>query len=82
MTAIVSLLSLNSQADNTNKIEINQVTGGGENLVLSIDQIGYDNKVFFSLGDSDSTVINFKQVGHNQENGRSNDWPNWGSAAA
>ena len=49
MTAIVSLLSLNSQADNTNKIEINQVASGGENLVLSIDQIGYDNKVFFSL---------------------------------
>ena len=49
MTAIVSLLSLNSQADNTNKIEINQVASGGENLVLSIDQIGYDNKVFFIL---------------------------------
>ena len=37
MTAVVSLLSLNSQTDNTNKIEINQEYND-ENLVLSIDQ--------------------------------------------
>jgi len=82
MMAIVSLSSLNSLADNTNKIEIEQVSSGGENLILSIDQIGYDNKIFFSIGDSDSTNINLKQVGHNNEIGWSNDWPNWGSAAA
>ena len=60
MTAIVSLLSLNSQADNTNSILIDQVTSGGENLVLTIDQIGYNNKIFFSLGDGDDVNINLK----------------------
>ena len=81
MTAIVSLLSLNSLADNTNSIIIDQVASGGENLVLTIDQIGFDNKIFFSIGDADDTIINLKQEGHNQEIGWANDAPSWGSGA-
>ena len=81
MTAIVSLLSLNSLADNTNSIIIDQVASGGENLVLTIDQIGFNNKVFFSIGDADDTVIDIKQEGHNQEIGYVNDSPSWGSGA-
>ena len=82
MTAIVSLLSLNSQADNTNSILIDQVTSGGENLVLTIDQIGYNNKIFFSLGDGDDVNINLKQEGNNNEIGYANDYPNWGSGVS
>ena len=82
MTAIVSLLSLNSLADNTNSIQIEQVASGGENLVLLIDQIGYNNKIFFSIGDGDDMNINIKQEGNNNELGWTNDSPSWGSGAA
>ena len=82
MTAIVSLLSLNSLADNTNSIIIDQVASGGENLVLTIDQIGYNNKIFFSLGDGDDVNINLKQEGNNNEIGYANDYPNWGSGVS
>lgn len=81
MMAIVSLLSLNSLADNTNSIIIDQVASGGENLVLTIDQIGYNNKIFFSIGDADDTIINMKQEGNNNEIGWVNDSPSWGSGA-
>ena len=47
MTAIVSLLSLNSLAD-ANHIHLDQVTGG-DDLNLSIDQIGHTNLIKFSL---------------------------------
>ena len=77
--ATVSLLSSSlTRADNTNSILLNQVASG-DDLELTIEQIGYDNKVFFSIGDLDDTVINFKQDGHNQEIGYTNDDPNWGS---
>ena len=82
MMAIVSLLSLNSLADNTNSIQIDQVASGGENLVLLIDQIGYNNKIFFSIGDGDDMNINIKQEGNNNELGWTNDSPSWGSGAA
>ena len=54
---MVSLsLSLYVKADNTNSILIDQVTGSN-NLDLTIEQIGYNNKIFFSIGDIDDTVI-------------------------
>ena len=75
-------LSLSSyvKADNTNSILIDQVTGS-DDLVLTIEQIGYDNKIFFSIGDIDDTEINLKQTGNNQEIGYANDAPSWGSGA-
>ena len=48
------------RADNTNSILIDQVAGGN-NLDLLIEQIGYNNKIFFSIGDGDDNVINLKQ---------------------
>jgi hypothetical protein len=68
------------RADNTNSILIEQVAGG-EDLTLTIEQIGFDNKIFFSIGDLDDTIINLKQEGHNQEIGYTNDSPGWGSGA-
>ena len=67
MMASLCLSSL-SRADNTNKIEIEQVASGSD-LTLTIDQIGFDNKIFFSIGDLEDTVINLRQEGHNQEIG-------------
>ena len=56
-------MSIQAFADN--EINIRQVTGG-DNLVLIIDQIGYDNDVVFSLNHNRNN-IEIKQVGHNQE---------------
>ena len=79
--ATVSLsLSLYVKADNTNSILIDQVTGSN-NLDLTIEQIGYNNKIFFSIGDIDDTVIDMKQEGNNNEIGYVNDSPGWGSGA-
>jgi hypothetical protein len=81
LLAMVSLLSSSYvKADNTNSIIIDQVTGSN-NLDLTIEQIGYNNKVFFSIGDIDDTVIDFKQEGNNNEIGWANDSPSWGSGA-
>jgi hypothetical protein len=68
------------KADNTNSILIDQVAGGN-NLDLLIEQIGYNNKIFFSIGDADDTVINLKQEGNNNELGYANDSPGWGPGA-
>jgi len=79
---MVSLLSSSlSRADNTNSIVIEQVAGGN-NLDLLIEQIGYNNKIFFSIGDADDTVINLKQEGNNNELGYANDAPSWGSGVS
>ena len=76
-------LSLSSyvKADNTNSVLIDQVAGS-DDLILRIEQIGFNNKIFFSIGDIDDTEINLKQKGHNQEIGYTNDAPGWGSGAA
>jgi hypothetical protein len=67
MTAIVSLLSLNSLADNTNSIEIHQVTGvTADNLDLNITQIGYNNKVNLSIAHDNNSLL-FKQDGNNNK---------------
>lgn len=74
------LLSSLSRADNTNSVLIDQVAGS-DDLILRIEQIGFNNKIFFSIGDIDDTEINLKQSGHNQEIGWVNDSPSWGSGA-
>ena len=66
---MVSLLSSSLiRADNTNSILIEQVAGGN-NLDLLIEQIGYNNKIFFSIGDADDTIINLRQEGNYNELG-------------
>ena len=71
MTAIVSLLSLNSLAD-ANHIHLDQVTGG-DDLNLSIDQIGHTNLIKFSLNHDDN-VISLLQLGNNNYIGWTDSW--------
>jgi hypothetical protein len=79
---MVSLLSSSLiKADNTNSILIEQVAGGNS-LDLLIEQIGYNNKIFFSIGDGDDNIINLKQEGNNNELGYANDSPSWGSGVS
>ena len=80
MATVLLLSSSLIKADNTNSILIDQVASGSD-LNLTIEQIGFNNKVFFSIGDLDDTIINLKQEGHNQEIGWVNDSPSWGSGA-
>ena len=61
-----------------NEIDIQQVAAG-DSLSLIIDQIGYDNNIFFSIGDGDNVSIEIKQEGNNNELGYANDSPSWGS---
>ena len=81
MATVLLLSSSLIKADNTNSILIEQVAGGN-NLDLLIEQIGYNNKIFFSLGDTDDTVINLKQEGNYNELGYANDYPGWGSGVS
>ena len=75
---MVSLLSSSLiKADNTNKIDIEQVTPG-DDLTIDIIQSGYDNKIFFSLGDVDGADLWIRQSGHNQEIG----WVEWWGSGA
>ena len=79
---MASLLSSSLiKADNTNSILIEQVAGGNS-LDLLIEQIGYNNKIFFSIGDGDDNIINLKQEGNNNELGYANDSPSWGSGVS
>ena len=75
MTAIVSLLSLNSLADDThNHIHLDQVaSGASDNLSLSIDQIGYENLIRFSFNHNDNTV-SLLQSGNNMYIGYTDAW--------
>ena len=79
MMAIVSLLSLNSLADNTNSVIIGQVSGvSTDNLNLNIEQIGYNNKVNLKLAHNNNSLL-FKQTGNNNEIS----WvPQWGQQGA
>ena len=81
MATVLLLSSSLIRADNTNSILIDQVAGGN-NLDLLIEQIGYNNKIFFSIGDADDTVINLRQEGNYNELGYANDAPSWGSGAS
>lgn len=78
-TLMVLFSAIKAFADDDNRININQVTAGGDNLDLSIDQLGFDNNVFFSLGDGDDYDIEIVQTGNNNEIGYANDSPSWGS---
>jgi len=80
LATVLLLSSSLIRADNTNSILIDQVAGS-DDLVLAIEQVGYNNKIFFSIGDIDDTEINLKQTGNNQEIGWANDSPSWGSGA-
>ena len=73
MTAIVSLLSLNSLADDThNHIHLDQVNSS-DNLSLNIDQIGYENMIRFSFDHNDNTV-NLLQLGNKNYIGYTDAW--------
>ena len=73
-------LSFKAFGGDDNTIAINQVTAS-TNLDLSITQEGYDNRVFFSIGDIDDSSIDIYQVGNNQEIGWADDIVTWGSGA-
>jgi len=84
MTGAVVLLCLGlsykAYGSDDNTIAISQVAGGN-NLDLTITQEGYNNDIFFSIGDGDDLILDMKQVGNNNEIGYANDYPGWGSGA-
>ena len=58
-----------------NHIHVDQVGNGGDDITLTIDQIGHNNEVDFSFAHSDNTII-LKQYGA----GNKVSWvPYWGS---
>ena len=79
MTVSPLLLSLNSLADNKNSVIVGQVSGAStDNLNLSIEQIGYNNKVNLKLAHNNNALL-FKQTGNNNEIS----WvPQWGQQSA
>ncbi len=64
-----------------NEIDIEQVAQG-DNLTLDLTQEGYNNDIFFSIGDGDNIDVEIYQVGNNHEAGYANDSPSWGSGVA
>jgi|ETNmetMinimDraft_29_1059903.scaffolds.fasta_scaffold00336_8 hypothetical protein len=77
---VLYLHASNVYASDDNTININQV-GKGDDLELTITQEGFNNDIFFSIGDGDDIVIDLKQVGNYNEIGYVNDSPGWGSGA-
>ena len=78
LSAIVVFAIAPAFGDNLNSILIDQVTAG-DGISIDIIQSGFDNKIFFSIGDVDDSSFDLRQSGHNQEIGWV-DW--WGSGAA
>jgi len=74
------LLVLGRAFGDDNEIAIAQVAQGN-NLNLDITQQGFDNDIFFSVGDGDNVSVEIVQTGHNNEIGYVNDSPGWGSGA-
>ena len=64
-----------------NEIDIEQVAQG-DDLILNLTQEGYNNDIFFSIGDGDSISVEIFQIGNNNEIGYANDSPGWGSGVA
>ena len=64
-----------------NEIDIEQVAQG-DFLELDITQQGFDNDIFFSVGDGDNISVEIVQTGHNNEIGYANDSPSWGSGVS
>ena len=72
---------MSTQAFGDNEIDIEQVAQG-DNLTLDLTQEGYNNDIFFSIGDGDNISVEIFQIGNNQEIGYANDSPGWGSGVA
>ena len=64
-----------------NEIDIEQVAQG-DDLILNLTQEGYNNDIFFSIGDGDNISVEIFQIGNNNEIGYANDSPGWGSGVA
>ena len=74
-------LSFKAFGDDDNRISINQVAKG-DDLDITILQEGYNNNIFFSIGDGDNIIFDLLQTGNNNEMGWVNDSPSWGSGAS
>ena len=72
---------MSTQAFGDNEIDIEQVAQG-DDLILNLTQEGYNNDIFFSIGDGDNISVEIFQIGNNQEIGYANDSPGWGSGVA
>jgi len=72
---------MSTQAFGDNEIDIEQVAQG-DNLTLDLTQEGYNNDIFFSIGDGDNISVEIFQIGNNQEIGYANDSPGWGSGVS
>jgi len=64
-----------------NEIDIEQVAQG-DYLTLDLTQEGYNNDIFFSIGDGDNISVEIYQKGNNNEAGYANDSPSWGSGVS
>ena len=80
-TLMVLFSAFKAFGDDDNRINIIQV-GKGDNLDLTITQEGFDNNIFFSIGDGDDILLDLLQVGNNNEIGYANDYPSWGSGVS
>ena len=78
---IIVLLLFMSELQADNEIAIEQVAQG-DFLELDITQEGYNNDVFFSIGDGDNISVEIYQVCNNNEAGYANDSPSWGSGVS
>ena len=81
LLGMMLLLPLTAKADNTNSIIISQVNNEDtDDLILTISQEGYDNKVNLSLAHDDNTIT-ITQQGNNHEVSWVEQWGsgiNWG----
>lgn len=81
LLGMMLLLPLTAKADNTNSVIINQVNNEDtDDLVLTISQAGYDNKVNLSIAHDDNTIT-ITQQGNNNEVSWVEQWGsgiNWG----
>jgi len=78
---IIVLILFMSKLQADNEIDIDQIAQG-DFLELDIDQIGYNNDIFFSIGDGDNISVEIVQKGNNNEIGYANDAPSWGSGVS
>jgi len=78
---IIALVFGTQKAIADNEIDIDQIAQG-DNLTLDLTQQGFNNDIFFSIGDGDNIDIEIYQVGNNHEAGYANDSPGWGSGVA
>ena len=53
---------MSTQAFGDNEIDIEQVAQG-DNLTLDLTQEGYNNDIFFSIGDGDNISVEIFQIG-------------------